>query len=187
MQTPPVSKWNFSFCQVLFFPRTPCWLFLGVAQLFMTVMLWLSLCVVVFSLINLWLLVLFTGNHVQLSWHGQVLLFVSPYDSSHVFVVSQSVMERALCLYICGDILSICVLLTLNFLVAVVNTLNTQTHSCKEVAEFWFEVKSISYCNRGRKANCRFLQNVLKRSFVSHTRLSLHTYTACVEWCGIGH
>ena len=41
-------------------------------------------------------------------------------------------------------------ILTLNFLVAVVNTLNIQTHSCKEMAEYCFEIKSISIVNRGR-------------------------------------
>ena len=38
-------------------------------------------------------------------------------------------------------------ILTLNFLEVVVNTLNAQTHSCKEMDEFCFEnaqVKSIS-------------------------------------------
>ena len=34
---------------------------------------------------------------------------------------------------------SICFVLTLNFLVAMVNTLNTKTHSSAEVAEFSFE------------------------------------------------
>ena len=41
--------------------------------------------------------------------------------------------------------------LTLHFLVAVMNTLNTKTHSSKEIAEFSFEnadVKSICYCKQ---------------------------------------
>ena len=40
-------------------------------------------------------------------------------------------------------------ILTLNFLVAVVNILNTKTHSPKEMAEFSCEnadIKSICYC-----------------------------------------
>ena len=39
--------------------------------------------------------------------------------------------------------------LTLNFLVALVNTLNTKTHSSKEMAEFCYEnadAESICYC-----------------------------------------
>ena len=45
--------------------------------------------------------------------------------------------------------------MNLNFLVAVVNTLNTQTHPCKEMAGFCFEnaqVKSISYCKQRMKS-----------------------------------
>ena len=42
-----------------------------------------------------------------------------------------------------------------NFLVAVVNTLNTKTHSSKEMAEFSCEnedVKSIPYCKQEMKS-----------------------------------
>ena len=42
-------------------------------------------------------------------------------------------------------------ILTLNFLVAVVNTINTKTHSSTEIVEFSFEnadAKSICYCKR---------------------------------------
>ena len=49
-----------------------------------------------------------------------------------------------------GERLLLVACLTLNFLVAVVNTLNTKTHSSKEMAEFCFENadgKSICYCN----------------------------------------
>ena len=45
--------------------------------------------------------------------------------------------------------------LTLNFLVAVVNTLNTKTHSSKEIAEFFFEnvdVKSDCCCKQKMKS-----------------------------------
>ena len=49
-------------------------------------------------------------------------------------------------------------------------------------------LKAFVIVNRGWKANRHFLQNVLKRSsVVSHAHLSSDTYTACVEWCGIGH
>ena len=46
-------------------------------------------------------------------------------------------------------------ILPLNFLVAVVNTLNTKTQSSKETAEFCFEnadVKSICYCKQRMKS-----------------------------------
>ena len=45
--------------------------------------------------------------------------------------------------------------ITLNFLVAVVNSINTKTHSSKETAEFCFknaDVKSICYCKQRVKS-----------------------------------
>ena len=45
--------------------------------------------------------------------------------------------------------------LTLNILVAVVNSLNTETHSSKEMAEFCFEnavVRSICYSKQRMKS-----------------------------------
>ena len=80
--------------------------------------------------------------------------------------------------------------LTLNFLAAVVNTLNTQAHSCKKCLNSILkdaQVKRFLIANRGWKANCRFLQNVLKRNSVNGIHLSPHICIACVEWCGIGH
>ena len=47
--------------------------------------------------------------------------------------------------------------------------------------------KAFVIANGGWKANCHFLQNVSKRNTVSRAHLSPHTYTAGVEWCGIGH
>ena len=81
-------------------------------------------------------------------------------------------------------------LLTLNLLVAVVNTLNIKTHSSKEIALFSFEnadVESICCCKQRMKSKqSLFLQNVSKQSSVSCAHLSPHTYTAHVEWCGVG-
>ena len=77
-------------------------------------------------------------------------------------------------------------LLTFNFLVAVVNTLN----SSKEISEISFEnadVKNICYCKQRMKSKLSLFQTVWKRSSVSRAHLSPHTYTARVEWCGIGH
>ena len=48
--------------------------------------------------------------------------------------------------------------------------------------------KAFVIANRGWKANCHFFfQNVSKRSSVSRAHITPHTYTARVEWCGIGH
>ena len=80
--------------------------------------------------------------------------------------------------------------LTPNFLVAVVNTFNTKTHSSKEMAEFCFEnadLKSIRYCKQGMKSKLSLSSECRKRSSVSRAHLSLHTCRARVEWCGIGH
>ena len=54
---------------------------------------------------------------------------------------------------LCSDVLGLFLVyfLSLNFLVAVVNTLNTKTHSSKEMAEFSFEnadVESVCYCKK---------------------------------------
>ena len=70
------------------------------------------------------------------------------------------------------------------------NTLNTKTHSSKEMTEFSFEnadVKGICYCKQRMKSTSHFLQKVLKRSSVGCAHLLPHTHTACAEWCGIGH
>ena len=59
------------------------------------------------------------------------------------------------CKCVCLYSSSLYKLLTLNFLVAVVNTLNTKTHSSKEIAEFCFKnagVKSICYCKQRMKS-----------------------------------
>ena len=51
--------------------------------------------------------------------------------------------------------------LTLKFLVAVVNTVNTKTHSSKEMAEFSFEnayVKSICYCKQRTERKLTFFR-----------------------------
>ena len=48
-------------------------------------------------------------------------------------------------------------------------------------------LKALATANRGWKAHCHFLQNVLKRSSASRAHLSPDTYTAGVEWCGIGY
>ena len=72
--------------------------------------------------------------------------------------------------------------LTLNVLVAVVNSLSTKTHSSKEVSEFCFgnaDVKSICYCKQRVKSKLSH-QNVSKQSSVSHARLSPHTHTVGV-------
>ena len=53
-------------------------------------------------------------------------------------------------------------MLALNFLVAVVNTLNTKTYSSKETAEFCFEnadVKGICYSKQRQKTFFRMCQN----------------------------
>ena len=83
------------------------------------------------------------------------------------------------------------VILTLIFLVAAVNTSSTKTHSSKEISKFSFEnedVKRHLFKQRAdEKQICHFLQNVSKGSSVSRAHLLLHTYTARVEWCGLGH
>ena len=74
--------------------------------------------------------------------------------------------------------------LTLNFPVAVANTLNAKTHSSKEMAEFSFEnadFRSILLLQTvDEKQTVTFVQNVSKRSSVSRGHLSPHTYTAGV-------
>ena len=55
--------------------------------------------------------------------------------------------------------------LTLNFLVAVVSTSNTKTHSCKEKAEFSFEnenVRSICYCKQRMKSKLSLSSECVK-------------------------
>ena len=65
--------------------------------------------------------------------------------------------------------------LTLNFLVAVVNSLHTKTHSSKEMAEFCFEtadVKSICYSEQRMKIKLTLSSECVKTksctSFTSH-------------------
>ena len=68
--------------------------------------------------------------------------------------------------------------LTLNFLVAVVNTLNTKTHSSKQKAEFSFEnadVKCICYCKQRMKSKLSYSSECVETnlcklcaSFTSH-------------------
>ena len=75
--------------------------------------------------------------------------------------------------------------LTLNFLVAVVNSLNTKTHSSKEMAEFCFEIaddKSMWYCKQRMKGTLSLSSECVETklckpctSFTSH----LHS------WCGM--
>ena len=70
------------------------------------------------------------------------------------------------------------------------NTLNTKTHSSKEIAEFSFEnadVKSICYCNQRMKSKLSLSSECVRTkpckpctSFASHLHSSY-------EWCGIGH
>ena len=70
------------------------------------------------------------------------------------------------------------------------NNVNTTTHSSKEMAEFSFEnadVKSICYSKERMKKQTVTFFSVSKQSSVSRARLPPHTYTARVEWCGIGH
>ena len=81
--------------------------------------------------------------------------------------------------------------LTLNFMVAVVNSLNTKAHSSKEMTEFCFEnadVKSIFHRTQMVKNTLSLSSECMEMkiyklcsSFTSHPR------TACVEWCGTGH
>ena len=75
--------------------------------------------------------------------------------------------------------------LTFNFLVAVVNTLSTKTHSSKEIAEFCFEnadVKSICYSKQRMKSKLSLSSECVKTklcepciSFTSHPH----------SWCGM--
>ena len=66
--------------------------------------------------------------------------------------------------------------LTLNFLAAEVNTLNTQTHSCKETAEFCFknaQVKKVSYCKQRMKSrqslSSECVETKLRKPYTSFT------------------
>ena len=78
--------------------------------------------------------------------------------------------------------------LTPNFLVVVVNTLNTQTHSCKEMAECCFQnaqSKSISYCKQRKKSKLSLSSECvgtkLCKPYISFTS---HLYSLCgMVWC----
>ena len=73
--------------------------------------------------------------------------------------------------------------LTLNFLVAVVNTLNTKTHSSKVIAEFCFknaDVKCICYCKQRIKSklslSSEFVESKLCKPCTSFT---WHLHNSC--------
>ena len=74
-----------------------------------------------------------------------------------------------------------------NFLMAVMNMLN----SPKDISELSFEnadVKSICSCKQRMKSKLSpFLRICQNTRSVSCAHLSPHTYTARVEWCGVGH
>ena len=73
--------------------------------------------------------------------------------------------------------------LTLNFPVAVVNTLNTKTHSSKEMVEFPFknaDVKSICYCKQRMKSKLSLsLECVKTKLYNLCTSFTLHLHSSC--------
>ena len=79
--------------------------------------------------------------------------------------------------------------ITLHLLLAVVNTLNTKTHSAKEIAEFSFENaddKGICSCKqRDIKQTVTFFR-MYRNKALSAVHI-FHLTPAGVEWCGTGH
>ena len=75
--------------------------------------------------------------------------------------------------------------LTLNFLVAVVETLNTKTHSSKEIGEFSFEnadVESICYCKQRMKGKLSLSSECVKTKLCKlYTSFTSHLHS----WCGM--
>ena len=73
--------------------------------------------------------------------------------------------------------------LTLNFLVAVLNTLNTNTHSSKEKAEFSFEnadVKSICYCKQWSKSKLSLSSRCVATKLCKPcTSFTAHLHSSC--------
>ena len=70
---------------------------------------------------------------------------------------------------------------------AGVNTLNTKTHSSKEIAEFSFvnaDAKSICYCKQRVKSKLSLSSDCVEtRLRKPCTSLTSHLHS----WCGIGH
>ena len=78
--------------------------------------------------------------------------------------------------------------LIVNFLVAVVNTLNTQTHSCKEMAEFCFEnaqVESISYCKQRMQIKLSLSSDGVETRLCKSNTIFRHTVTHLHSSCGM--
>ena len=79
----------------------------------------------------------------------------------------------------------ICLILTLNFLVAVVNTLNNKTHCTKEMAEFSFEkqmLKAFVECKQRLKSKLSlFPECVLTKLCEPCTSFTSHLHS----WCGM--
>ena len=73
--------------------------------------------------------------------------------------------------------------LTLNFLVAVVNTFNTKTHSSKEIAEFSLEnadVKNICYCKQRMKTKLSLLSECVDTKLCKLcTSFTRHLHSSC--------
>ena len=74
-------------------------------------------------------------------------------------------------------------ILTLNFLVAVVNTVNTKTHSSKEMAEFFFEnadVKSICYFKQKTKSTLSLSSECVETKLCKPcTSFTSHLHSSC--------
>ena len=73
--------------------------------------------------------------------------------------------------------------LTLDFLVAVVNTVNIQTHPCKDMDEFCFEnahAKIISYCKRRLKSRLSLSSECVETKLCKLcTSFTLHLHSLC--------
>ena len=81
-----------------------------------------------------------------------------------------------------------CQFLTLNFLVTMVDTLNTETHSSKERAEFSFEksdVKRICYCKQRMKSKVSLSSDCVKtKLWKPCTSFAWHLHSWCgLVWC----
>ena len=76
-----------------------------------------------------------------------------------------------------------CVKLALNFLVAVVNSLNTKAHSSEEMAEFCFEnadIRSICYCKQRMKSTLSLSSECVEIELCKPcTSFTSHPYSLC--------
>ena len=76
-----------------------------------------------------------------------------------------------------------CKVLTMNFLVAVVNSLNTKTHSSKEMTEFCFknaDVKSICYCRQRMKTKLSLSSECMETKLCKPcTTFTSHPHSSC--------